>query len=183
MSSCSLISLLNSGTAHIKYNVAKANLEGEQYENKSRWGDPSFSIRNVQHPRAWGKWATNIRLTPSIHGTRQTYQTGALKTNGDQLPDLKFRRGSLLANVKWTNHTPIGAFAISYGYGIGVYKLYNEEDINTIRGRPIQKVDLAYIGFLSKRFFFLMGPRYYKQDFEQYVFAIRLGYFWGNIKK
>ena len=48
-------------------------------------------------------------------------------------------------------------------------------------GAMIRRIDFAYVAFFSKRFFFLMGPRYYREQYETFVFAMRLGYFWGDI--
>lgn len=183
--SCAVFRLLNSGTTHVKYTVAKAKFDNITYENKQRLGDVSFSIRNVQHPKKYGKWAMNLRLSPSIHLDKTTYSTLEKYTNenGNYVtrPDIEVRRLMTLANIKATTHTPIGAFALSAGFGGGVIKKDDERGLDTITTREVRRIDFVYYGFFAKRFYFLMGPRYYKEENESYQFAFRLGYFWGKI--
>ncbi len=187
LNSCAVTRLLNSGTVNIKYRASEANIHGVAYEEDERVRSPSFSIRNVQHPRAWGKWNTNIRLSPSVHYDNQTYTTGATYIDGDGVtqlrPALNIKRFITLANLKWTTHTPIGAFALSAGFGGTVYRMDNDHEIYTTKTREIRRIDLAWYAFISKRFFVLMGPRYYRAGYETYEFAFRLGYFWGRIER
>lgn len=181
---CSLLSLLNSGTANLKYTVAETKFNDIKYENKSRIGDVSFSIRNVQHPKIHGRWNINLRPSPSLHADTMTYQTGHTRVNSDgvteTLPNIKVKRLMMLANLKLTTHTPIGAFALSAGFGGGVIKTEDGQGLDTITTREVRRIDLAYYGFFTDRFFLLMGPRYYKEQNESYVFSFRLGYFWGS---
>jgi hypothetical protein len=185
--SCGFFSLFNSGSANVKYNVSRANLNGQLYEEKERVGDVSFSIRNIQHPRVYPKWNINVRLTPSIHYDRLSYQTGATFTNDagveEVYPDIRLKRGMVLADLKLTTHTPIGQFVLTGAFGGSIYTMEDGYGLDTTKTREMRKIDLAYITFLSKRVFFLIGPRYYKDENESYIFAMRIGYFWGPIKK
>jgi hypothetical protein len=188
LSSCGVASLLNSGTAHIKYTVSRANLEGVTYEEKDRLGNVSFSVRNVQHPKAWGKWNMNFKITPSVSIDKQrfgTLETHFNNTTGrtEQLPDIDVHRFMGFANLKITAHTPIGAFAAAGGFGGTAYRITDGAGLDSIRTREVRKLDFVYIGFFAKRFFLLMGPRYYKAGYESYTFAFRLGYFWGKMTK
>lgn len=187
-SSCAVTSLLNSGTVNIKYRAVKASFNNQQYEIADHVTNPSFSVRNVQHPRVWGKWNLNLRLTPSLHYDDVTYQTGGTYVNPangqtELLPKIKVRRGIALANLKTTFHTPSGAFALAVGFGGTVYRLDDGQGLATIKTREIRRVDLAWYAFLTKHFFVLMGPRYYKTDYETYEFAFRIGYFWGKMER
>ncbi|MDC1175311.1 hypothetical protein OAT67_07935 [Bacteriovoracaceae bacterium] len=176
--------LLNSGTGNIKYTVSETKFNDIKYENKSRIGNVSFSIRNVQHPKTYGKWNMNLKISPSLHADDTTYQTahtyintsGALAT----LPDINVKRLMMLANLKLTTHTPIGAFALSGGFGGGVIKTKDGQALDSVTTREVRRIDLAYYTFFTDRFFLLMGPRYYREASESFVFAFRLGYFWGS---
>jgi hypothetical protein len=178
LSSCSLF---NAGTVHLKYSDGEAFIEGNKYELKKRLGNISASVRHVEHPKQHSRWDIGLKLTPSIHLDRFTFQTGKLDENQVQMPDLKYRRLSGLANLKLGTQTPIGQFVLTAGFGAGVFKLNDGAGIDTIRTGEVRKLDLAYVVFPAKRFFLLMGPRYYNSDFEQYTFAFRIGYFWGDI--
>ncbi|MCO4795123.1 MAG: hypothetical protein KC493_15505 [Bacteriovoracaceae bacterium] len=164
--------------------MAKAKFEGVTYENKERLSDVSFSVRNVQHPKKYGLWNFNVGITPSIHYDKIRYGTLALRTNNsgviEKYPDLMFQRLSLLANLAASWHTPMGAFVLKTGFGGAFYNLNDGQGFDTFKTREIRKVDLAWVAFMSKRFFVLMGPRYYVEQFEQFTFAFRIGYFWGR---
>ncbi len=182
---CSVLSLLNSGTVHVKYTISEATFNGVKYDKKTRLGDPSVSIRNVQHPRSFGNWNLNLKLTPSLHYDDTVYQTNVIRTNTltgdvDNYPNIKIKRGILMGNTKLTAHTPVGAFSLSLGIGGTIYSMDDGPGSNATKARSIRKVDLAYTAFLSRRLFFLMGPRYYKASYETFVFAFRLGYYWGS---
>jgi len=183
--SCALTRIFNSGSFNIKYTKSTAKIEGELYENTDRLGNVSFSVRQLQHPKRYGKWNFNISISPSIHLDDLDYQTGATYINGQgnltTRPVVNYLRLSGLANLKMTTHTPIGAFALSLGFGGNVSRIKNHADIDTIQTREIRRIDLAWYAFLSKRFFILTGPRYYLDNSEQFVWAIRLGAFWGKI--
>lgn len=184
--SCAITRLLNSGTVNIKYRAGTATFEKESYELTRNVTRPSFSVRNVQHPKSFGKWNFNLRLSPSIHYDDNTYQTGATFFNAntnrtETHPNINVRRGIILANIKATVHSPIGAFALSGGFGGTMYRLKDSGGLNTIKTREIKRIDLAWYAFLSKHFFVLMGPRYYRTSYETYEFAFRIGYFWGKI--
>lgn len=184
LSFCSC-SLLNSASVNIKYRVARAEIDGVTYENKERISDVSLSIRNIQHPRSHGRWNMNLRLTPSLHYDKTTFGTLATCENSDgdmePCPDLRLKRLSALGNLKLTTHTPIGAFVLAAGFGGAVKKMTNLWGMDHTTTSEIRKIDFAWVAFISKRFYILMGPRYYKEQFEQYTFAIRLGYMWGRI--
>lgn len=187
-SGCAITRLLNSGTVNIKFRDVKATFENDLYEISRHVSNPSFSVRNVQHPNAWGKWNLNLRLSPSIHYDDITYVTGATYLNPrtnviETKPRVRVRRGIALANLKTTLHSPIGAFALAAGFGGTVYNLNDGQGLDTTKTREIRRVDLAWYAFLSKRFFVLMGPRYYKTDYETFEFAFRIGYFWGRIER
>ncbi|MEE3080048.1 MAG: hypothetical protein VX341_11975 [Bdellovibrionota bacterium] len=182
LSSCSL---LNSGTVHVKYTKFTADVDGVTYENKRGLGNVSVSVRNVQHPKEFGKWDFNFTIRPSIHFERHPLGTLATRLNTttgeqEQIPDFTFRRLSSFANLKLTFHTPIGAFAATAGYG-GALRDFDRPSDRDILTTEIRKIDFVYYAFFSKRFFILMGPRYYKEEFEQVTFALRFGYFWGKI--
>ena len=169
----------------MKYTKFRSEIDGVTYENKKNLGDASISVRNVQHPKSFGKWNFNFTLRPSIHLERHTLGTLATRLNTttneyETLPDIKMRRLSSFANLKLTLHTPIGAFAATSGFGgaVNQFKMANDTDTTTTE---IRKLDFVYIAFLSKRFFILMGPRYYKEQYEQVTFALRIGYFWGRM--
>lgn len=184
--SCAVTSLLNSGTVNIKYRAVEATFNEEKYEITRNVTNPSISIRNVQHPKSWGQWNFNLRLTPSIHYDDNTYSTGATffnTTTGqtEVLPNINVKRGIILGNLKATIHSPLGAFTLSGGFGGTMYRLNDGQGLDTLKTREIRRVDLAWYAFLSKHFFVLMGPRYYKAGYETYEFAFRIGYFWGKI--
>ena len=178
-------SLLNSGTVHVKYTKFRTEVDGVTYENKKNLGDASISVKNVQHPKSHGKWDLNFTLRPSIHLEKHTLGTLATEFNTttkayETLPDIKMKRLSSFANLKLTLHTPIGAFITTGGFG-GALSQFDMPGDSDIRSSEIRKVDFVYLAFLSKRFFFLFGPRYYKEQYEQVTFALRIGYFWGRI--
>lgn len=185
LSSCSSTDmLLNSGTVHVKYTVSNATFDGQLYENKNRLGNISASIRNVSHPE--GKnWGASFKLHPSIHFSNTTYQSGGTRISHrtgllENLPDINIKRLSTLASLKLNFHTPIGQFSLTGGFGGTLYKLKEEGYYETVKTSEIRKLGFAYTGFLTKRFFVMIGPRYFNDGNEQYVFAARLGYFWGK---
>jgi len=185
LSSCGTTKLLNSGTVHVKYTVSRATFNNELYENKNRLGNVSGSIRNVQHP-AGRRWAANFKLVPSIHFSNTDYQSGGTRTSTttgqlEPLPEINIKRLSGLGNLKLTFHTPIGQFTFNGGFGGTVYKFREKGNYETIKTSEIRKLGMAYTGFFAKRFFAMIGPRYFNDGNEQYVFAARLGYFWGDI--
>lgn len=177
-------SLLNSGSVNLKYTMARAKFEGVTYENKERLSDVSISVRNIQHPEKYGPWNFNVSISPSIHLDRNRYGTLATRLNSqgeiEQYPDLVFQRLSLMGNLAASWHTPVGAFVLKGGFGGAFYNLDDGQGFDTFKTREIRKIDLAWVAFMSKRFFVLMGPRYYVEQFEQYTFALRIGYFWGR---
>jgi len=186
--SCAVLRLLNSGTANIKYRASEATINGIKYEESDRVTSPSFSIRNVQHPKPYGKWGFNVRVSPSLHYDDQTYQTGKTYFNQDSgnfdvFRPVRVRRGILLGNLKFTTHTPIGAFSLSGGFGGTMYNFDDGAGLQTTKTREIRRLDLVWYGFFTKRFFILAGPRYYKAGYETFEFAFRIGYFWGRIEK
>jgi hypothetical protein len=182
MTSCSL---LNSGTANLKYTISEATIDGVKYENSDRLNQGSISIKNIQHPAKYGRWDFNIGIRPSIHFDREIY--GTLQTrvneNGDTVryPDITITRFLGFGNLILTAHMPLGQVALSGGFGGTVYRMTNHEGLNTIRTREVRRIDLAWIGFFEDRFFVTIGPRYYKEAYESYVFSFRIGYFWGLI--
>jgi hypothetical protein len=181
-----MVSLLNSGTLSIKYRVSEATLNEVKYEEKKRLSNLSFSIRNIQHPKKYGRWNANFKITPSLHYDDTEYQTGKTEFNAatgthDLLPNINIKRGISMANAKLTAHTPLGAFALSGGFGGTIYRMTDRAGLDTVKTREIRRIDLVWSAFLTKRIFVLAGPRYYKAGYESYVFAFRLGYFWGKI--
>ncbi len=187
LSSCAPLSIFNSGTVHVKYIKSKAEFYGAKYRERVKFRDPSASIRNVQHPKVFGDWDLNLRITPSIHYDDITYESeasiGINRAGGgiDRYPLINIKRGILLGNAKLTAHVPIGAFALSLGFGGSLYKI-NGGDIDSLKTREVRKVDFTYMAFFSERFFLLLGPRYYLSGNETLSFALRLGYFWGDIR-
>jgi hypothetical protein len=176
--------LLNSGTVHVKYTVSNATFNGELYENKTRLGSVSASIRNTEHPSG-KKWGASFKIHPSIHFSNTTYQSGGTRissTTGilENLPEINIKRLSTLGSLKLNFHTPIGQFSLTGGFGGTLYKLKEKGTYETIKTSEIRKLGLAYTGFFTKRFFVMIGPRYFNDGNEQYVFAARLGYFWGK---
>jgi len=184
LSSCSVF---NSGTAHLKYTVMDATFDDIEYENSEKLSDVSASIRRVQHPKAYGKWNINVNIAPSIHFDKNRFTTDETFINEQGIvekhPDIMLKRLSSFANLKLTTHTPIGAFVLTGGFGGTFYDLSDGRGLDTLKTREIRKLDLAYVGFFSDRFFVLVGPRYYKEAFEQFIFAFRIGFFWGDFKK
>ena len=93
LTSCSL---LNGGTVHVKYTKFQTDVDGITYENKQDLGDVSFSVRNIQHPKQFGRWNLNLRLRPSIHYERHTLGTLSTRINDqgyrELYPDIKMRR-------------------------------------------------------------------------------------------
>ncbi|EQC43044.1 putative lipoprotein [Bacteriovorax sp. BSW11_IV] len=178
-------SLLNSASVNLKYTVSEAEIDGVKYQNRERLSDGSISIRNIQHPRRYGRWNMNLRLTPSIHYDKTTFVTNELCPNESGVmvdcADIKLRRLSILGNLKLTTHTPIGAFVLTGGFGGALKNMTTLGGMDSTTTTEIRKIDFAWVAFISKRFYILMGPRYYKEQFEQYTFAIRLGYMWGRI--
>lgn len=183
---CQGCAIFNSGTAHIKYTHIKAKFNHIPYENKEKLGSLSFSVRNVQHPSSYPRFATTISLDPSIHYDRQRFTTDRVQLTPEGIlehyPEVRISRFSAFANIKWTTHTPIGQFVLSGGYGVGANKIENSRELSSFRTRAIRKLDLHYVGFLTERIFFLFGPRIYKDQKEEAVFAFRIGYFWGAKK-
>ncbi len=176
--------LLNAGTVHVKYTVSNASFDNQLYENKNRLGSISASIRNVDHP-AGKNWGASFKLHPSIHFSNTTYQSGGtrISTSTGQLeglPEINIKRFSTLGSLKLNFHTPIGQFSLTGGFGGTLYKLKEKGTYETIKTSEIRKLGFAYTGFFTKRFFAMIGPRYFNDGNEQYVFAVRLGYFWGK---
>lgn len=178
-------SILNSGTVHMKYTTATARFDGVKYSNKERLKSISVSARNIQHPSLYPTWATTISLDPSIHYDTQVYGTLASKLNPqsgmiEPLPDIEIRRLSSFANVKAVQHTPIGAFTLSGGFGLGFSRLKDTRFVDTLMVRGMGKIDLNYVAFITPRFFFMVGPRYYRDSRDEFIVALRFGYFWGR---
>lgn len=178
-------SLINSGNVNIKYTTSNVKFQGIKYENKNNIKDVSISLKNVQHPQRWGKWNFNMRILPSIHydstdfTTAQTYADA--EGNQVSYPEIQYKRLMTFANLGFNFHTPIGGFILSGGYGIAAYHKTDNAGLDTYRTRDIRKADLAYIGFLSKRIFVYVGPRYLKESYEEFIFAFRLGWYWGKV--
>ena len=187
MSMGSSCSLLNSGTATIKYSETRATFEGRSYRNKESLGDLSASIKNIQHPTVFGDWDLNLRFSPSIHldKTELITKERRLLPSGiyTDFPDITIRRLSAFINLKLSGHTPIGQFVATAGRGIAGFHARDGMGLDTRRTRGISKLELVYIAFFAKRFFFLTGPRYYNDGNDQLVWAVRLGIFWGSVKK
>jgi hypothetical protein len=177
-------SLLNSGTVHMKYTTATARFDGVEYSNKERLKSVSVSARNVQHPSLYPTWATTLSLDPSIHYDTQIYGTQTSKPNKagklEPLPDIEIRRLSTFANIKAVQHTPIGSFTFSGGFGLGFSRLKDTRFVDTLKIRGMGKLDLNYVAFITPRFFFMVGPRYYRDSRDEFVVAMRFGYFWGR---
>ncbi|MGB0455117.1 MAG: hypothetical protein ACPGJV_15515 [Bacteriovoracaceae bacterium] len=163
----------------MKYTDTEATFNGVKYENIEKIKEVSVSIKNVQNPAKYGKWNFNIKLRPSIHFDRFTY-TPINESDRMDNPDVKIRRLSVFANLKATAHTPIGAFVLKGGYGRTGHRATDTDGLDTYRTREIRKLDLSWVMFASKHIFFMIGPRYYKEQYESYVFAFRIGYFWGG---
>ena len=182
-SSCSL---LNSGTATIKLSETRATFSGRSYRNREMLSDLSLSVRNIQHPNGFKKWDTNLRFSPSIHFDKtELFTEERLQLPSGEFtdfPDITIERASAFINLKLTAHMPIGQFVATAGKGIAGFRARDGESLNTKRTREITKFEVVYVGFLSRRFFILTGPRYYNDGNEQFVWAFRFGYFWGNIK-
>ena len=168
---------MTSGTVNLKYTTVKAKFDGVDYVNQDRIKDVSFSIKNVQHPKKHKPWSFNARITPSIHADRNVYHPVALDTS---LPNYKISRFIGLGNLKLNIHFPIGNLVFAAGFGGTVYKQTSNQGLNTTKTREIKKFEIAWINFLSKRIFLLFGPRIFIDDYETRVFALRLGYFWGD---
>lgn len=183
-SSCSL---LNSGTATIKYSETRATFNKRDYRNKENLGDLSVSVKNLQHPKAHDKYDLNLRFSPSIHLDKTELVTSEkrLLPSGiyTDYPEITIRRLSVFINLKLTGHTPMGQFVATAGQGLAGFHARDGQGLDTRRTRNITKFELVYVGFFSKRFFFLTGPRYYNDGNHQYVWAARLGLFWGRINK
>lgn len=184
--SCGISSILNSGTVHIKYTEADAEFHGIEYQNEDKLGDVSVSIRNVQHPETWGNWALNFKISPSLHLDRTHYTTSQTLFSPiagltQNYPDIDIHRFIGFLNAKIITHTPIGQFVLTGGFGGTAYRMTDTSGLDTIKTSEIKKLDFVWIGFLSKRIFMLIGPRYYHQSDQnkQYVFALRLGYYWN----
>lgn len=182
--STSSCAIFNSGTVHVKYTDVRADFNNVRYENVEKWGDLSVSVRGVQHPKLYGPWNINLSLDPSIHYDRQSFTTQETFLNAEgqrqRYPDLRQSRLSILGNLKLTTHTPIGTFTLSTGFGEGVTRISGSGD-TTMTTVQIRKIDFTYSFFVSERFFVLMGPRYYKENHDEFLMAIRLGYFWGDL--
>lgn len=183
LGSCGLI---NSGTVQLKYTDTEATFRGVKYENKEKLGEVSLSVRNVQHPGKYGPWNFNIRISPSVHFDRFVYvpQEKVYNDAGQDITpgEVKVRRLKGFGNLKAYLHTPIGAFVATYGYGRAAYRQTDSEGLDTYRTREIKKIDFSWIGFFSRRFFVMMGPRYYEESYDSYVFAFRIGYMFGKSK-
>ncbi|HAZ14990.1 MAG: hypothetical protein A2X86_17725 [Bdellovibrionales bacterium GWA2_49_15] len=178
-------SLLNSGTATVKYTEADATFNGVRYENAEKLKDVSFTVKTIQHPSRYRLWNLNFRINPSIHLDRTTFITDETFTNqqGEQevYPTLYMTRLMGFANFKANMHTPIGGFVLAAGFGGSVYRLTDNAGLDTMKTREVRKLDFAYVAFLSRRFFIHIGPRYIREAYEQYIFAIRLGIFWDRL--
>lgn len=182
--SCSVMSLLNSGTTHIKYTVSRATFNGELYQNVSRISNISGSIRHVESPQG-RNWAIGFRILPSIHFDNTEYESGGTRTSSrtgvlEGLPQVNVKRLSGFGNARVIVHTPIGQFGLTGGFGGTLYRFEEVGYFSTIKTSEIRKAELAYTGFFTERFFTIIGPRYYNDGNEQYVFAFRLGYYWGE---
>ncbi len=182
---CAVLGLLNSGTTHLKYTVSDTTFDGVHYKNAERFGDVSFSVRNIQHPYQYENWKFNVGLSPSIHYDKERYRPKETKSqlklpDFDLLPEIQIRRLLGFANVKGSLHTPVGAFVLTAGLGLGLSERRDNQEYVHTTTKKISKIDLVWVGFISERFFIMAGPRYYNEDYEQLVFAFRLGYFWSN---
>jgi hypothetical protein len=129
----------------------------------------------------------NIKIAPSIHFDRFTFEQDKLFNdafgNPVLLPEIKIDRISGMGNLKLTTHTPVGAFVLSAGFGGSLFRQRNGLGLNTIKTGEIKKAELVWVAFMTKRFFALIGPRYFKEEYESLVFAVRLGIFWGDFKR
>lgn len=181
VSSCAIF---NSGTVHVKYSDVRADFDGVRYENVEKWGNASVSIRGVQHPKEYGPWDINLSLDPSIHYDRQSFTSNETFINDsgekENYPDLRQSRLGILGNIKLTTHTPIGAFTLSGGFGEALTKISGGGN-ETLKTVQMRKIDFTYSFFVSERVFILVGPRYYKENHDEFLMALRVGYYWGKL--
>ena len=63
-----------------------------------------------------------------------------------------------------------------------IFRLTDTEGLDTYRTREVKKIDFSWIAFFSNRMFVMMGPRYYEEAYESYVFQFRIGYMFGDPK-
>lgn len=126
-----------------------------------------------------------MAISPSIHFDRQLFHPVNVGENipGTEsfVPDLTKSRLSILGNLKFTTHTPIGAFVLTGGYGQSFFKLSKETGAESYRTSQIRKLDFVYMAFFARRFYFMFGPRYYREKSNEFVVAARIGFFWGKI--
>lgn len=181
LSSCAVF---NSGTVHVKYTDVRADFEGVRYENEEKWGNLSVSIRGVQHPKVYGAWNINLTLSPSIHYDRQTFSTQQTFINElgerQRYPNVQQSRLAALGNLKLSTHTPIGSFTLSGGFGEALTKIRGK-GLDTLRTVQMRKIDFVYSFFVTERIFILMGPRYYQENHDEFLMALRVGYYWGGL--
>lgn len=178
-------SLLNSGALSVKYKEDKAIIDGRTYERKRKISNGSISFKNIQHPSIYGRWNISMSLTPSIHLDRSTLETDHQNTLPDgrktDYPDIKMDRAWGFINVGVVTHTPLGAFALKYGYGLALFHMNNSQELKTYRTTQVEKYELNWIAFMTKRFFFLTGPSYYYYSHNwAFSWAFRLGLYWGK---
>ncbi|MBI2521084.1 MAG: hypothetical protein HYV97_11720 [Bdellovibrio sp.] len=178
-------SLMNSGTANLKYTDTEAKFNGVRYENEEKLKDVSFSVKSIQHPRRYRLWDINFRISPSVHLDNTTFVTNETFTNseGEQevYPKLHMTRFMGFGNFKINIHSPVGGFVLAAGFGGSIYKLTDNAGLDTTKTREVRKLDFAYVAFLSRRIFVYIGPRYILDAYEQYIFAVRLGVYWDRI--
>lgn len=175
--------LFNSGTTHLKYTASDTKFGEVHYENKEKIGDISFSIRNIEHPERYGRWNSTLRLRPSIHLDKENYRPKKNQRdkieNFDELPDIRIRRFLAFGDLRGSLHTPAGAFVLSLGVGGVLSERRDNGDLNYLKTQKATKIDLAWIAFITRRLFFMTGPRYYNEEYEQFIWSVRLGLFWG----
>ena len=178
-SSCGL---LNSGSVNVKYTSFKVEYQDVTYENEKNLSNLSISVRNLEHASKVGKWNFTTKVSPSFHYEQHTIGTLENRViNGvtEQYPDLKLKRLAAFANLKFTFHTPFGAFQATAGFGGATQNIVGDGK-DKYSTTEIRKVDFVYYKFLTRRIFILFGPRYYRDQYEQVTVAFRLGWFWGR---
>lgn len=181
LSSCAVF---NSATMHVKYTDVRADFDGIRYENEEKWGNLSVSVRGVQHPKVYGPWGINLSLSPSLHFDRQSFFTDETFVNvmgeSERYPRIKQSRLAALGTLKLSTHTPIGSFTLSGGFGEALTKIRGK-GLDTLRTVQMRKIDFAYSFFLTERVFIMIGPRYYQENHDEFLMALRVGYFWGAL--
>lgn len=182
-SSCGLFNTVNLST---RYSYPVETIYGRKYGPKTFPNSLGITVKSVEHPHFFRPWDYSFRLKPTLHLENYKLETNETKTNpttGEQekYSDLNILAGSAFANFESTGHTPIGAISLILGYGATTFRHHDNENIDSTHTKSSKKIELSYIGFFAKRWYFNLSTRILDSEFATASASIKIGYYFTDL--